>query len=304
MKNKLKIFAIMLSAILLITLVIGFIPNMQKKVMALGSDYYSPFDLAYSPNGSYIAVSDLTKAQLNIIDTSTNRVARTVVLKGQPKGVAWSGSNLVYVAEYDGRNVAEIDPVTGNILRRFPTGPKPLGVKVSGSNLVVTDFGQKKVTIVDLVTGTILGNVTINDYPMFLDITTNGVYAVVGHATPTGDATLTGHASSVSFIDINSRTLTTNIKLPMGSTNVRAIKCSPDGKWVYVAHTFGKQTLPPTQLEKGWTNTNVVSIIDVAQRSYYTTFLLDTISDGAADPWGLAISSDSNTLWVSVSGIL
>ncbi|MBN2442642.1 MAG: RICIN domain-containing protein [Spirochaetales bacterium] len=303
MKNKLKIFAIMFSFIIIITLVTGFIPHMQKNVLANSSDYHSPFDCAYSPNGSYIAVSNLTKAQLTIIDANTNSMTRTVQLNGKPKGVAWSGSNLVYVAEYDGGNVAEIDPSSGNILRRFPTGPKPTGVKVSGNNLVVTDFGLKRVTIVNLSTGTILGHVTVDDYPMFLDITPDGTYAVVGHATPTGDATLLGHASAVTFITISSRTIAATIKLPFGSTNVRGVKCSPDGNWVYVAHNFGKQTLPPTQLEKGWTNTNAISILDASQREYYTTFLLDTMSDGAANPWGLAISSNSNTLWVSVSGI-
>ena len=30
--------------------------------------------------------------------------------------------------------------------------------------------------------------------------------------------------------------------------------------------------------------------------------LLDTLYEGAADPWGLAISSDSRTLWISISG--
>ena len=67
-------------------------------------------------------------------------------------------------------------------------------------------------------------------------------------------------------------------------------------------HTLGRVTLPTTQITKGWVNTDALTIINVAHRNIYTTVLLDTLYEGAADPWGLAISSDSNTLWVSISG--
>ena len=33
------------------------------------------------------------------------------------------------------------------------------------------------------------------------------------------------------------------------------------------------------------------------------TVLLDSIASGAADPWGVAVSRDGNTLWISLSGI-
>lgn len=293
----------MIAVIFLITISIGYFSGSQNKVWAAGNNYNSPYDVAYSPNGTYLAVSDLTKAQLKIITASTRNITQTVQLQGEPKGVAWSEDNLAYVAEYSAGSVAEINPANGTILRRFETGPMPSGIKISGNIMAVCDFGLSQVSIVDLETGSTLGDVTVNQYPMFLDITPNGNYAVVGHATPTGDATKPGFASSVTFVNIGTLQVTANIKLPMGSTNLRAVKCSPDENWVYIAHTFGKFTLPPTQLDKGWTNTNAISIINASEMTYYTTFLLDTMTDGAADPWGLAISSNSNTLWVSVSGI-
>ena len=108
-KRILMIFiAIMLGVV--VTQGIGLFP---QEVSAASGDYYSPFDLAYSPDGTMIAVSDLTKAKLNIITASTGSIARTVTLNGQPKGLAWSGNTRVYVAEYDAGTVAEVDPATG-----------------------------------------------------------------------------------------------------------------------------------------------------------------------------------------------
>ena len=296
----LKLFLMVLLGVFITQGIVWF-PGIHD-VSAIDSDYYSPFDVAYSPDGTMIAVSDLTNARLNIITASTGSIVRTIQLTGKPKGVAWNGNTRVYVAEYDAGTVAEIDPTDGSILRRFSTGRMPVGIAVASNKLAVTDFGLKQVTVIDLVTGNTLGSASVKDYPYFVDMTTTGTYAVVGHATPSGSAWNTGYAASVSFVDMDTRTVTTNLSLPMGSTNVKDIECSPDGSWVYVVHTLGRITLPTTQITKGWVNTDALTIINASTRSIYTTVLLDTLYEGAADPWGLAISSDSRTLWVSISG--
>jgi YVTN family beta-propeller protein len=73
-------------------------------------------------------------------------------------------------------------------------------------------------------------------------------------------------------------------------------------------HTLGKFMLPTTQLDRGWVNTNAMSIIDLKaatdpkNSAPYCTLLLDLLSEGAADPWGVAISKDGRTLWVTLAG--
>jgi len=76
----------------------------------------------------------------------------------------------------------------------------------------------------------------------------------------------------------------------------------PDGRWVYVAHTLGRVGVPSSQVERGWINTNALSIIDLAERKLFATVLLDRPERGAADPWGLVCSADGASLWVTVSG--
>ena len=50
---------------------------------------------------------------------------------------------------------------------------------------------------------------------------------------------------------------------------------SPDGKYVYATHILARYQMPTTQLERGWMNTNALSIIDVEARKLLNTVLLD-----------------------------
>jgi len=264
--------------------------------------YYSPFDTVYSPDGSMIAVSDTTMSQLQIIDAAENNTKNVVDLDGQPKSLTWNGNKYVYVCEYGAGTVAEINSSNGEVVRRFKTGSKPVGCSIVDGKLVVSDFGLGRVSIVDLTNGDVEKNVSVNDYPYLIDGTVDGNYAIVGHSLPSGDASAPKYASSVTFVDMGTMQEEINLTLPQGSSNVRGVKCSPDGKWAYVLHTFGKTSLPTTQITRGWVITNAVTIIDIEKKGIYTTFLLDRAMEGAADPWGLTISPDSKTMWVSVSG--
>lgn len=292
----------MILCIGMIITIFSFVFPESKIGYSADNTYYSPFDTVYSPDGSMIAVSDSTKAQLEILSALDGKVQKTIPLVGQPKALAWNGNENVYVCEYGAGTVAEVNPVSGEVTRRFTTGSKPLGVAVIDSKLVVSDYGLKKVSVVDLSSGDVEKDINVKNYPYLMDGTVDGKYAIVGHALPSGNAFEAKYAASVSFIDMNTYEEVANLVLPQGSSNVKGIKCSPDGKWAYVLHTFGKTSLPTTQITRGWVITNAVTIIDIENKNIYTTFLLDRMMEGAADPWGLTISNDSKTMWVSVSG--
>ncbi len=298
--NK-KLIPMLLCVAIVIT-ILSFLFPASKIGYSADNTYFSPFDTAYSPDGSMVAVSDSTKAQLEILKASDGTIQKVIPLDGQPKALAWNGNENVYVSEYGAGTVAEVNPVSGEVTRRFSTGSKPLGVAIVDSKLVVSDYGLQKVSVVDLSSGNVDKDILVKNYPYLMDGTVDGKYAIVGHALPSGNAFEPKYAASVTFIDMSTYSEVANIVLPQGSSNVRGVKCSPDGKWAYVLHTFGKTSLPTTQITRGWTMTNAVTIIDIANKNAYTTFLLDRMMEGAADPWGLAISADSKTMWVSVSG--
>lgn len=84
---------------------------------------------------------------------------------------------------------------------------------------------------------------------------------------------------------------------------MRKVLVAPDGRWAYAVHTLGRFNVPSTQLERGWVNTNALTIVDLPSRTIAATVLLDHPFEGAADPWGLALAKDGGTLWITLRGI-
>ncbi|HHX02422.1 MAG TPA: hypothetical protein GX739_07140 [Firmicutes bacterium] len=264
--------------------------------------YHSPFDLTYSPDGKYLAVSNSTAASLDIIDTVKSSVAWRVPLNGQPRGLAWH-ENRIFVAEYGAGTTALVDANTHQVVKRYNTGKYPVDVAVAGNKLLVTDLNNAQLLIIDLDTEA-ESVLDIPANPCFIAVCPQKQYALVGQSVPEEmDPESLAAAAAVTVVDLESSQLVTAIKLPHGSSNVRQIQISNDGRWAYVAHTLGKTNLPLTHITKGWVATNAITVIDLDQLERHVTFLLDRISEGAANPWGLAISGDGQTLWVSISGV-
>lgn len=109
-------------------------------------------------------------------------------------------------------------------------------------------------------------------------------------------------ASSVSIFDAPSLANHKILQLPNGSINAKEITISPDGKFAYCTHNIARFNVPTTQVERGWVNTNAVTIIDVCQKKILASFLLDDIELGAANPYGIKVSPDGEKLFVCHSG--
>ena len=60
--------------------------------------------------------------------------------------------------------------------------------------------------------------------------------------------------------------------------------------------------MPTSQLDRGWINTNAISVIDVENKKLLNTVLLDDVDLGAANPWGVACSEDGSFLCVAIAG--
>lgn len=265
---------------------------------------HSPFDLQFNREGTRLAVSDRTAGLLHIVDTASGRVLRAVKLRGEPAGVAWD-SNSVFVAEYGEGTIAEVNADSGRVMRRLPVGPKPLGVAVVPSRrlLLATDFGLDTVVAVNLADGREIGRMPVSRAPCFLAVTPDAARAVVVNSLPVGDAMDFNMAASVSILDLAGLECTAQIRLPPGAVNARCVALSADGRWAYVPHTIAHFTLPTTHLDRGWVNANGLTLLDLASRGCYATVLLDSVDDGAADPWGVAVAPDGATLWVTLAGV-
>jgi len=273
---------------------------------AAGEVYRSPFELAFSPSGQMLAVSDRTAAMAVIIDVASSRVAKYIQLTGEPTGLVWgAGSKRLYVAELGAGAVAEIDVQAGKVIRRLPVPLRPVGLALAQKkNLLLTaNTATNDVWAIDLASGSAKGRIELAGTPWAVAVTPDESLAIVGSLYPSGTSSDEDAAASIWLIDLDKLTRAAEIRLPAGSAVVRDLVVSPDGRWAYASHNLGRTNLPTSQLDRGWVNTNAMTIIDLRTRKHYATVLLDRAGDGAANPWGLALAKDGQRLWVALSGV-
>ena len=265
--------------------------------------YRSPMDIAFSPDGKLLAVSDHTAEGLVTID-AFGRIQKTVRLASRPMGVAWSAdSKSIFVAEHLAGTVAEVSR-DGKIVRRFSDAIRPTGLAVAGKKglLLAADSARGDISIIDLSSGKCVGRRKVVREPRYIAVTPDELTAVVGNRLPAGDAADPLISAAVSLVSLDSGAAVTNIKLPPNSVNVLGVVVSPDGRWAYAAHNLARTLLPTEQIEYGWISANAVSVIDLRSKKHYATVLIDRARLGAANPWGLAISPDGSKLWIACSG--
>ncbi|HMA93592.1 MAG TPA: YncE family protein, partial [Polyangiaceae bacterium] len=266
-------------------------------------NYRSPIDVAYSSDGSLLAVADRTLPGLVLVDPSDASIVREVKLAGDPYHVIWNDGKVL-VAEGANGTVAEVDPTTGEVLRRIKIGLVAKGLATTPDGRLLTcDRARNRLVISKLDTGAVESTLEVGREPGTVAVTGDGQYAVVGNKLPRAGNRWTGRAAAeVSVVTLANQEVRP-VLLAEGSTMVRHVILSPDGRWAYVTHQSPRGGLPVTQLDNGWVMTNALSIVDVPAATLYANFIFDSRGSGAATPWGAAINSDGTKLYVTLAGV-
>lgn len=231
------------------------------------------FPVAYIPNTADNTVS--------VIDTGTNTVIATV----DKVGVAQQGAALT-----------------------------PRGIAaVPGGNVYVTNPGDLSVSVIDTATKTVVDNVTVGNYPLGVAVTPDGSLVYVGN---TIDQTVSVIQTTSNYQVI--QTLTVQYS-PCG------LAVTPDGSRVYVATgsdvaviepgpgLTGGSKLVATVQGLGQATGLAVSpagppLVWVADSAQNAVWAIDTSSNKlfgpipvGASPWGVAVTPDGFTVYVTNS---
>lgn len=267
--------------------------------------YHSPCQLAFSPDGGRLAVSDATGGSLVLLDAGTGSIIREIELHARPAGVVWSNDGRVlYTADAAGDDVVRID-LSHQTQTRLPVGARPFGLALASRRavLLAANTAGDSISLVDLSGRNTSREKEAGYMPYLLAVTPDENMAVVGNRLPDGDASAPDISAAVTLVDLQSDRSPTHVPLPPNSTNVHAVAVSPDGRWAYAVHNLARAMLPTEQIEYGWINANAMTVIDLRRRRRYATVLLDRFNGGAANPFGAAVSPDGTTLWITLSGV-
>jgi YVTN family beta-propeller protein len=271
-----------------------------------GDDFLSPLVVVAGRDGKNLYVAEFTARQVAVLDPAGGKVVQTISLPDCPSGLALApdGSRLYVTGAAPAGRVHVIDLQTCKVCGELPTGHTPTAPVLSpdGKTLYVCNRLNNNVAVIDLASKKQEAAIPVIREPVAAAITPDGKLLFVTNLVPLMPADGDYVAAVVSVIDTAAKKVTASIQLPNGSTGVHGICVSADGRHAYASHVLSRYQLPTTQLERGWMNTNALSLIDVAGKKLINTVLLDDVDLGAANPWGVACTADGRFICVTHAG--
>ncbi len=299
-----KIFLYILLLAVAINLNASENPAVYGDIPDYGEKYLSPDFVKI--NKDRVFVTARTSDELIILNKG--KIERRVQLGGHPSGVAITKDvkfAFVTIAHPDGK-LLKINVANGKILSKVDAGHMPRAVELSPDmkRVYVANQFENLVRAFDSSNLKELASGKVVRDAFSIAPTPDGKKLFVLNQLPESKGGLYEEniAAAVSVLDAKTLKNIAKIDLPNGSINAQEIVVSPDGSFAYCTHVVARFNVPTTQVERGWINTNAVSVIDVQKNELLATVLLDDIELGAANPYGLTIAQNGRSLVVTHSG--
>ncbi|WP_319436181.1 beta-propeller fold lactonase family protein [Mycobacterium sp. RTGN5] len=279
------------------TIIVPVLPSPPPTATATVPVGNDPSEVALSPDGSKLYVTNLNDNTVSVIDTATNRVTATIPVGKAPEGVAVSPNGTVYVTNISDGTVSVLGG--GNAVTKTISvpgcggctgGPGPNAVAFSSNGRYAyvakvppnnTRYGT--VSVVDTLTSAVITGITVGPagtYPQDVAYayTSSGERLYVANVGPTGSY------GTVSVIGITYNGSTTPTLTPAATINVGtkgnfpvALAVSPDGSHVYVVNN----------------SDGTVSVINTATNSVTATIPV------GSGPQQVAVSPDGTRVYVT-----
>jgi YVTN family beta-propeller protein len=268
------------------------------------SKYLSPGTVVIDEKQSLIYTALTTAKSIAVTDMTTGQTTGQIVLKQNPNSILLSSdASTLYASTGDAAGTVNIIKLPGKKTKSVATGHTPEGMALSadGESLYVANRFSNTVSVINLLKNKVVTSIPTIREPRYLRITPDGKTVAVANFIPAQASTASVVASQITLINTESNTVKANIMLANGAQSLTGMACSPDGHYLYAVHLLSRFSVPITQLDRGWVNTNALSIIDLKNNSLYATVLLDDVDHGAANPYGICVG-DKGKLYIAVSG--
>lgn len=257
--------------------------------------YRSPNAIVLSPGGGIAYVVNQGSGSVSIIDVRKRKVIGEFPVGRHPShAVVSPNGRRLYVSSRWSGTVEVVDLKKRRVIRSLPAGLEPYGLALSrdGERLYVVDSIGDSVVVLDLKTGKRLSEIPVGREPRYAVLTPDGKRLLVAD----------GLSRTVSIIDPAKGEVVERRELGRASI-LREIVVSGDGRWAFVSHIISHDEQVTSQMERGWIHSNGFTVMDLEKPGHRVTLLLDRLLDGAANPWGMALSPDGRRLYVSLSGV-
>ena len=193
-----------------------------------------PYQLQYSPDGHYLTVAGLARAQIDIYDAATLQLLHRIPARSLPSHMNYApDSSVVFVSLQGTDRLMAIETATGRVMWNSKVGRTPAGVLWDRGHLLVGIMGEAHFAVVDPVDGHVERTVPTGRGAHTMFLTHDGKLI---YATNRVDGTVT-------VIDPVSLAVIRTIQVPGGPDDM---DFAPDGKiWATLRFAQSVAVLDP-----------------------------------------------------------
>ncbi len=140
-----------------------------------------------TPNGRELYVLNLGAGSVSVIDTTTNRVVKTIGVGSSPGFVVFTpNGRTAYVANSASDSVSVINVLTNRTIATIPVGklPNEMAVTQDGKMIYVVDNASEEVTPIRVGATTAEPPIRVHHWILDIALTPNGRGAYVGECAP------------------------------------------------------------------------------------------------------------------------
>ena len=271
----------------------------------VNAKYYSPFNLALSPDGKYLYVVAEEGNALLVVNTEKNKVTKEITVGVRPHSVVVSrDGKTAYVSNQWSDNVSVIDLEENIVTDTLSTGGGPAGLALStdGNSLYSANSFSSDLSIIDLTSGVERNRLFTGNNPTGVQISPDGNLVLVTSrrtlGLPYGDTL----RCELTVVNDKKQRVAERLDIKQAYM-MENIAFTPSGDLVIIPLIRPKNNVPTIQIERGWMMTNGIGIIEQKPSGRTIQLLLDEPNAYYADPFDIAITPDGKKAFVSHAGV-
>jgi len=271
----------------------------------VNAKYYSPFNLAVSPDGNYLYVVAEEGNALLVVNTVRNRVIKEIEVGVHPHSVVLSrDGKTAYVSNQWSDNVSVIDLEKYVVTDTLGTGGGPAGLALStdGNSLYSANSFSSDLSIIDLTSGAERKRLFTGNNPTGVEISPEGNTVMVTSrrtlGLPYGDTL----KCELTVVNDKMQRIAERKDIKQAYM-MENIAFTPSGDLAIIPLIRPKNNVPTIQIERGWMMTNGIGIVEQKPAGRTIQLLLDEPNVYYADPFDIAITPDGKKAFVSHAGV-
>ena len=271
----------------------------------LDEDYYSPFKMTISKDGSRLFITAQDGNALLIVDPLTQKVLNKIMVGRFPHSVVLGrDEKTAYVSNQWSDNVSVVDLAASKVVDSLQTGNGPAGICLSadGKFLYVVNSFSSDISVIDLATGKEIKRLDAGNNPTGIEISPNGkvVYVTSRRAklVPYGEPVET----DLTVINDSIKQVSEYKKME-SAYMIENVTFTPSGDLTLMTLIRPKNLIPSIQVQHGWIMTHGLGIIEQKQNGRSIQLLLDEPNAYYSDPFDIVVTPDGKKAFVSSSGV-